>query len=62
MGSAADLGSNAVQSIVDATDPAIAVRYLSLTAGIRYALGGDLPSVMRYTMTESRQVAYQLGM
>jgi hypothetical protein len=57
MGSAADLGSNAVQSIVDTTDPAKTVRYLSLTAGIRYALGGDLPSVMRYTMTESRQVA-----
>jgi hypothetical protein len=57
MGPAADLGNNAVQSIVHTTDPAIAVRYLSLTAGIRYALGGDLPSVMRYTMTESRQVA-----
>jgi hypothetical protein len=57
MGTAADLGSNAVQSIVDTTDPAKTVRYLSLAAGIRYALGGDLPSVMRYTMTESRQVA-----
>jgi hypothetical protein len=57
MDPAVDLESLAVQSIVHTTDPAIAVRYLSLTAGIRYALGGDLPSVMRYTMTESRQIA-----